>query len=183
MCPADWWHAFYLKRAGMTICAMGMRFFIRWVESGSWTIWTNFLPKEVWRYFSEVCSVPRGSGFTDGIRDYLVRFAAENNLYCKVDDIGNVIIRKPATDGCTLSSLLFQGHMDMVCEKNSDIKHDFHKDPLEVIVDEKNGTVKANGTTLGGDDGIAIAIAIPRPPRRFIHKALKQLWIASFVFV
>lgn len=133
-------------------------------------------PKEVWRYFSEVCSVPRGSGFTDGIRDYLVQFASNNNLYCKVDEVGNVIIRKPATDGCTLSSLLFQGHMDMVCEKNSNIEHNFHTDSLEVIVDEKNGTVKANGTTLGGDDGIGVAIAMALLTDKSIDRPVEALF-------
>jgi len=117
-------------------------------------------PRSVWRYFSEVCSVPRGSYFTDGIRAYLVKFAADNNLWCKVDEVGNVIIRKAATDGCTQSSLLFQAHMDMVCEKNSNVEHDFRKDPLDVIVDEEKGTVRANGTSLGGDDGIGVAIAM-----------------------
>lgn len=131
-------------------------------------------PKEVWRYFSEVCSVPRGSFFTDGIRDYLVNFAKEHNLYCKVDEIGNVIIRKAASDGCNLSSLLFQGHMDMVCEKNSNVNHNFHKDPLDIIVD--GDTVKANGTTLGGDDGIGVAIAMALLTDNSIKRPIEALF-------
>lgn len=131
-------------------------------------------PKSVWRYFSEICSVPRGSGFTDGIRKYIVNFAKENGLYCKVDEVGNVILRKAADATCSASSLLFQGHMDMVCEKNSNINHNFHTDPLEVIVD--GDTVKANGTTLGGDDGIGVAIAMALLTDETIKRPIEALF-------
>ncbi len=115
---------------------------------------TDLEPKAVWRYFSEICSVPRGSGNEAGIRNHIINFAKEHGFEYKVDDAGNLIMRKDGTG----KSIVLQGHMDMVCEKNSDTIHDFRKDPIEVIID--GDTVKAKGTTLGGDDGIGLAIAM-----------------------
>ena len=111
-------------------------------------------PKAVWQYFSEICSVPRGSGNEAGIRNHIINFAKEHGFEYKVDDVGNLIMRK---DGIG-KSIVLQGHMDMVCEKNSNTVHDFRKDPIDVIID--GDTVKAKGTTLGGDDGIGLAIAM-----------------------
>ncbi len=131
-------------------------------------------PKEVWKYFAEVSSVPRGSGFTEEIREYLVKFAAENQLYCKVDEVGNVIMRKAGKSGSTKSSIVFQGHMDMVCEKNSNINHDFRKDPIDVVVE--GDTVRANGTTLGGDDGIGVAMAMALLTDSSIDRPIEALF-------
>lgn len=113
-------------------------------------------PKLVWKYFDEICKVPRPSKKEEQIIEYLVEFAKKNNLTHKVDGIGNVLISKEATKGYEdLETTVLQSHMDMVCEANKDKKHDFEKDPIETIID--GNWVKANGTTLGADDGIGVA--------------------------
>lgn len=113
-------------------------------------------PKLVWKYFEEICKVPRPSKKEEQIIEYLVEFAKKNNLNYKVDGIGNVLISKGATKGYEhLETVVLQSHMDMVCEANKDKKHDFEKDPIEPIID--GNWVKANGTTLGADDGIGVA--------------------------
>lgn len=109
------------------------------------------------RYFEEICKIPRGSGNERAISDYLVAFATERGLYCVRDEALNVFVRKDATPDCAhLAPILLQGHMDMVCEKNADVKHDFLTDPIEIYIED--GWMKAKGTTLGGDDGGAVAI-------------------------
>ncbi len=116
-------------------------------------------PQELWKYFSELSDIPRESGNEEGVRQYLVQFAKEHGLESIVDTIGNVIIRKKAYPGYEdRASVAMQGHMDMVCVKESWSNHDFTKDPIELVVD--GDFLRANGTTLGGDNGIAIAIAL-----------------------
>lgn len=128
-------------------------------------------PKKVFYYFEELCKIPHGSYNTKAISDYCMRFAAERGLEAEQDDTNNVIIRKKGTAGYEDSApVILQGHLDMVCEKMPGIEHDFEKDPLELLIED--GCVTANGTTLGGDDGIAVAMAlavldsddIPHPP-------------------
>lgn len=113
-------------------------------------------PSLLWRYFDEICAIPRPSKKEGKIIDYLLNFAKEQGLKANTDQAGNVIIFKPATTGKEhVKPVVLQSHMDMVCEKNSDVVHDFDVDPiLPQIVD---GWVKAKGTTLGADDGIGIA--------------------------
>lgn len=119
----------------------------------------NCEPKRVFYYFEEITKIPHGSGNTKQISDYLVNFAKEHNLKYVQDDLNNVIIYKPATEGYeNAPTVILQGHMDMVCEKRPDVEHDFTKDPLNISV--KDGYVSANGTTLGGDDGIAVAYGL-----------------------
>ncbi|MDO4647644.1 MAG: aminoacyl-histidine dipeptidase [Eubacteriales bacterium] len=116
-------------------------------------------PSRVLYYFEEICSIPHGSGNTDKISEYLADFAKEHNLEYGKDLMNNVLIRKPATPGYeNAPGVLLQGHMDMVCEKRQDVVFDFEKDGLNLGV--KDGFLHANGTTLGGDDGIAIAYAL-----------------------
>lgn len=115
-------------------------------------------PEKVFYYFEKICGIPHGSGNTDEIAKFCVEFAKERGLDCIRDELNNVIIRKPASRGCeNAEPLLLQGHLDMVCEKNfdSDPKFDFKKDPLRLAV--MDDYVYAKGTTLGGDDGIAVA--------------------------
>ncbi|EGO62762.1 aminoacyl-histidine dipeptidase [Acetonema longum] len=116
-------------------------------------------PAEVFRYFREISKIPRGSGNEKGISDYLVSFAKKHHLEVIQDKALNVIIKKPGSKGYENSpGIVIQGHMDMVCEKRPDIKHDFLKDPLELrVVDDM---LYAAGTTLGGDDGIAVAMGM-----------------------
>ncbi len=113
-------------------------------------------PQSVFKYFEEISQIPRGSGNEKGISDYLVKFAKELNLEVIQDEALNVIIRKPATPGYEKApGVIIQGHMDMVCEKNKDTIHDFEKDPIKLRVD--GDYIYATGTTLGADNGIAVA--------------------------
>ena len=113
-------------------------------------------PAIVWQYFKEILEIPRPSKKEEKIISYLLKFGNEQNLETNQDEIGNVLIRKPATPGMeNLKSVVLQSHIDMVCEKNSDKVHDFDNDPIESVID--GDWVTANGTTLGADDGIGIA--------------------------
>ena len=115
-------------------------------------------PERVFHYFEEICAIPHGSGNEEAISDYCVAFANSHGLWVRQDEAKNVIIRKPATEGYENAPVvMLQGHMDMVCEKNGDVDFDFEKEGLKLrIVDDM---IYATGTTLGGDDGIAIALA------------------------
>jgi len=116
-------------------------------------------PERVFYYFEQISSIPRGSGNEKAISDYCVFVAKELGLYYYQDEGNNVVIRKSASIGCEKAEgIIIQGHLDMVCEKNKDVLHDFIKDPIKLIVDK--GYLKADGTTLGGDDGIAIAMGL-----------------------
>jgi dipeptidase D len=128
-------------------------------------------PEKVFHYFEKISRIPRGSGNEKGISDYLVSFAKEKGLEVIQDSYNNVIIKKNGTKGYENSPIvIIQGHMDMVCEKNSSKVHDFEVDPIELIVE--GDFIKANGTTLGADNGIAVAYGlalldsddIPHPP-------------------
>ena len=113
-------------------------------------------PASVFHYFAEVCKVPRPSKKEEKIRAYLLDFAKEHRLEVKTDEAGNVLIKKPATPGMeNLKTVILQSHIDMVCEKNGDVEHDFLNDPIETYID--GGWMKAKGTTLGADNGIGIA--------------------------
>lgn len=125
----------------------------------------------IFKYFSEISKIPRGSGSEMAISSYIVDFAKSHNLYYKQDEYFNVIIKKPGTSGYeNAPCVILQGHMDMVCDKNKNKIHDFTKDPIELKV--INDMIYACDTTLGGDDGIAIAYClalldsntIPHPP-------------------
>ena len=116
-------------------------------------------PTLVFKYFEEISQVPRGSGDEKRISEFLVNFAKELNLEVVQDEHLNVIIRKPATAGYeNCPGVILQGHMDMVCEKNKDVDHDFEKDPIDLRI--VNNMIYANGTTLGADNGIAVAMSM-----------------------
>lgn len=119
----------------------------------------NLEPKEVFQYFNEISQIPRGSGNEKAISDYLVDFAKNHNLEVIQDNALNVIIKKKATSGYENAPVvILQGHMDMVCEKNKGTDHDFEKDPIELrVIDDM---LYANNTTLGADNGIAVAFAL-----------------------
>lgn len=136
---------------------------------------SKLAPQEVFRYFKEISDVPRSSSHNEKISAYLVNFAKEHELEYYQDESGNVIIWKDGTHGYENSDMvMIQGHMDIVAEKTEDSTHDFQNDPLELIVD--GDTLTANKTTLGADDGAAIAMGlalldstdIPHPPLEFI---------------
>ena len=116
-------------------------------------------PQNVFKYFEEICNIPHGSGNTKQISDYLVEFAKGHSLKYHQDELNNIIIWKDATKGYeNAPGVIIQGHMDMVCEKENDCRIDFEKDGLELVVD--GNVIYAKGTTLGGDDGIAVAYAL-----------------------
>ncbi|MCQ2345385.1 MAG: aminoacyl-histidine dipeptidase [Paludibacteraceae bacterium] len=119
----------------------------------------NIEPKEVFAIFDEIRKVPRPSKHEEKISQWLVDFAAAHQIECVRDEAMNVIMRKPATPGYeNKPGVILQAHMDMVCEKNSDCAHDFTKDPIDTYVDGE--WLKARGTTLGGDDGIGVAMGL-----------------------
>ena len=119
----------------------------------------NLEPNAVFCYFEKLASIPHGSGNTKAISDYLVSFAKEHNFEYYQDAWNNVIMICPATVGYEEAEpIILQGHMDMVCEKEAGCTIDFAKDGLELYVD--GDFLKARGTTLGGDDGIAVAYAL-----------------------
>ena len=116
----------------------------------------NLQPEKVFYYFEEISKIPRGSGNEKEISDYMVQFAKSLNLEVKQDEANNIYIRKPATPGYEdVPTVILQGHMDMVCEKNKNTEHDFEKEGIKLIVD--GDFIRADGTTLGADNGVAIA--------------------------
>lgn len=131
----------------------------------------NLEPSDVFYYFEELSKIPRGSGNEKAVSDYLVDFAKSHNLEVIQDSALNVIMKKPGTSGYENSpTVVIQGHMDMVCEKDPDVVHDFFKDPIKLQV--RDDYLYATGTTLGADNGIAVAMGlaliaskdIPHPP-------------------
>ena len=116
-------------------------------------------PKNLWNYFHDITQIPRPSKKEAKIVDYVIGFGKANKLETIVDKVGNVIIRKPATKGMEKrKGVILQTHLDMVPQKNSDKKHDFEKDPIETVIDGE--WVRANGTTLGSDNGIGVAATL-----------------------
>lgn len=119
----------------------------------------NIEPKRVFYYFEKLSQIPRGSGNEKGVSDYLKSVGEELGLETIQDEFLNIIIKKPASPGYENSEgVIIQGHMDMVCEKEDNIPHDFTKDPIDLIIE--GDYIKANGTTLGADNGIAVAMGL-----------------------
>ncbi len=135
------------------------------------SVLTGLEPAGVFRFFEELTRIPHGSGNTAAASDWAVNFAEERGLRYRRDEMGNVVIWKDTSPGYEdHPAVILQGHLDMVCVQEAGMDHDFAKDPLELEV--VDGWVRAKGTSLGGDDGIAIAMAmalmdddsIPHPP-------------------
>ncbi len=132
-------------------------------------------PKLVWEHFYNISQIPRGSGNETAIGEYIVSIAEKNNLPYKKDEYGNIIVSQPATPGYeNKPTVIIQGHTDIVCEKNNDTEHDFEKDPIKLVRDGE--WMKADGTTLGSDNGIGVACglaimdgdSIEHPPMEFL---------------
>jgi dipeptidase D len=120
---------------------------------------TNLEPRPLWSYFHQITQIPHPSKSEKRLAEYIVSFGKEHGLETTVDTVGNVIIRKHATKGMeNRKGVILQSHLDMVPQKNSDKTHDFTKDPIETIIDGE--WVRANGTTLGSDNGIGVAAAL-----------------------
>lgn len=119
----------------------------------------NLEPQDVFYYFEEICKIPHGSGNTGQISDYLKAFADEHGLYCRQDELNNIIMIKEASKGYEdHEPVLLQGHMDMVAVKDADCTIDMTKDGLQLEI--LGDRLSAKGTSLGGDDGIAVAFAL-----------------------
>ncbi len=118
---------------------------------------TTLQPQSVFKCFAQVNEIPRPSKHEEKMIDFLLQFGQKLGLDTRRDDVGNVIIRKPATPGMeNRQTIVLQSHMDMVCEKNRDIEFDFSKDAIQTYIDGE--WMKARGTTLGADDGIGVAM-------------------------
>lgn len=136
-------------------------------------------PELIWKCFDEVTKVPRPSCHEEQIREFLLKFAADHNIEARTDKVGNVVMKCPATAGCENAPVvILQAHMDMVAEKNNDVKHDFLTDPIDTYVDGE--WVKARGTTLGADNGIGIAAAMAAMiDPELVHGPLEALFTVN----
>lgn len=139
----------------------------------------NRKPASVFHFFEDICAIPHPSYHEEKVADYLCAFAAERGLECYRDSLHNVLIKKPATpDRVNAAPLMFQGHTDMVCVKTAESTIDFMKDGLSLYVD--GDFLRANGTTLGADDGIAVAIMLALLDGELSsHPALECLFTAA----
>lgn len=119
----------------------------------------QYQPEKIFYFFEEISRIPRESGNERGIRDYIIQFAKDRKLEYEVDNFNNILIRKKASKGYETSpAVILQGHTDMVCVKTSDSQHDFSKDGIELQV--KDGWITAKETSLGADNGIAVAYGL-----------------------
>ena len=133
-------------------------------------------PKALWKHFDEILTIPRGSKNEDKIREYVVEVAKRSGLEYKVDATGNIVVYKPASSGHENSPVtILQAHLDMVNDKNSDVEHDFDKDPL---VPQRDGEyLKATGTTLGSDNGVGVAAMLTiMESKKLVHGPLELLF-------
>ena len=119
----------------------------------------NLQPRSVWAHFATLCAIPRPSLHEAALRQYLIEWAQARNIAAVVDDAGNLILKKPASPGCeSMPGVILQGHLDMVCQVNAGTQHDFEHDAINAQV--RDGWVVAEGTTLGADNGIGVALAL-----------------------
>ncbi len=116
-------------------------------------------PQPLWDIFAKVCSIPHPSYHEEALAKHIVEWAQEKGIHAERDEVGNILLRKPATKGMeNRKAVALQAHLDMVPQKNNDTVHDFTKDPIQPFIE--NGWVKARGTTLGADNGIGLASAL-----------------------
>jgi len=120
---------------------------------------SSLYPQPLWQWFAQICAIPHPSKHEQALSQHIQAWARDKGLNVLEDHVGNLIIKKPATTGMeNRKTVVIQAHLDMVPQKNADKKHDFTKDPIEAYVDGE--WVKANGTTLGSDNGIGMASAL-----------------------
>lgn len=135
-------------------------------------------PRDVWKYFSEISSIPRCSTQEEAIRNYLIKEAQKHNLNYKTDTAGNIAVYVPPAAGHeNRPTVVIQGHMDMVCEKNSGTPHDFSRDPLKLKTE--GDILYAEGTTLGADNGVALALGLALLDTDAPHGPLELLFTAD----
>jgi dipeptidase D len=122
-------------------------------------IFDDLKPLLIWKHFEQILKIPHCSGNEKELGDYIITQAKNFDLEWKRDDVGNVVVSKKASPGMeNAPGVILQGHIDMVCEKNSDVEHDFSKDPIQP--EKKGEWVSAKGTTLGSDNGVGVAAAL-----------------------
>ena len=145
-------------------------------------------PGLLWKYFYELNQIPRCSGNEEAAGQYVISVAKKFNLKWKKDHVGNILVSKTASPGMeNRAAVLIQGHLDMVCEKNKGTVHDFSKDPIKMLI--KDGWVTADGTTLGSDNGIAVAMglaimeddSIVHPPMEFLFTVDEETGLTGAV--
>lgn len=123
------------------------------------TSFPDLQPHSVWAHFATLCTIPRPSYREAALREHLVRWAQARGIETVVDSVGNLILRKPATPGCDKQpGVILQGHLDMVCQANAGTLHDFERDAIKTVI--RDGWLIAEGTTLGADNGIGVALAL-----------------------
>lgn len=119
----------------------------------------NLQPRQVWAHFATLCAIPHPSYREAALIGHLTGWARARGIEAAVDGAGNLILKKPASPGCAAQDgVILQGHLDMVCQANSGTLHDFERDPINAVV--RDGWVVAEGTTLGADNGIGVALAL-----------------------
>ncbi len=135
----------------------------------------NLCPQSVWAHFATLCSIPRSSLHEAALIEHLITWARGRGIAAIVDAAGNLILKKPASAGCEgLPGVILQGHLDMVCQVNSGMQHDFLRDPIKVEVTD--GWVVAPNTTLGADNGIGVALALAAiEDDALVHPAMEVL--------
>ena len=135
----------------------------------------NLKPSTLFGYFEEICGIPHPSKHEEKMTAYLKNFGESRGLSTKVDEAGNVVISKPATPGMEdRKAIILQSHMDMVCESNKGVNHDFMTDPIRLVIDGE--WLKADGTTLGADNGIGVAAAMAiLADKSVVHPPLEVL--------
>lgn len=133
-------------------------------------------PAPVWRHFAALCRIPRQSKQEGPLRDHLRQWADGLGLATSVDAAGNLLVRKPASPGCEgRPGVVLQGHLDMVCQANSGVAHDFSRDPITPVL--RDGWLRAEGTTLGADNGIGVALALAvLADRTLVHGPIEALF-------
>ena len=120
---------------------------------------TDLTPEAVWRHFTAISAIPRCSKQETAVRDYVIGVAEKHNLPYRTDEVGNVVVQRSAGRGAgSAEAVVLQGHLDMVCEKNMGTAHDFETDPIRLVRD--GDWLKADNTTLGADNGIAVAMML-----------------------
>lgn len=135
-------------------------------------------PNSVFKFFEQISAIPRGSMEEQQVSNWLVNFAKKRNLQVFQDNEYNVIIKKPASDDCDqMPGLIIQSHMDMVNEKNKGVSHDFTKDPLKLYID--GDFIKAKDTTLGADNGIAVAMSLAILDGNYTHPPISCLFTTN----
>jgi dipeptidase D len=133
-------------------------------------------PAVVWSHFATLCRIPRASKQEGPLREHLRSWAAARGLATQVDDAGNLLIRKPATAGRERApAVVLQAHLDMVCQKNADVAHDFSRDPIRPLL--RDGWLMAEGTTLGADNGLGVALILAAlESAELVHGPLEALF-------